>query len=290
MLKLRFHSCGSVVNRPFRVFRLFRGSIFDSSQLSSRVYVQSWLTPQNVLDGIARLGNSPVSWEPEAQAVRHASNPLSPSRGCGMASERGFLNRDHAEIFVIDCGRSAAMFLEVREHQNLSAFIYSPFDTPKGPDGVIFSESCPLNPPSNVSSPSLTAKTCFTPPRPLLATITPTTIQRRWRRGPAPQTLPTNRDLSNISGHANGRCLFKKETLAGDVRNPVQGQQGHGSKTGLDIPLLPDQRLATASATAREAGFRISASAVSRLRGRLFLARLPLALSDAEGQLAILEA
>jgi len=39
-------------------------------------------------------------------------------------------------VLAIDIGKQSAMILY---SETITDFIYSPFDTPKGPDGVIFS-------------------------------------------------------------------------------------------------------------------------------------------------------
>lgn len=39
-------------------------------------------------------------------------------------------------VLAVDMGKRLAIFLY---SATITAFIYSPFDTPKGPDGVIFS-------------------------------------------------------------------------------------------------------------------------------------------------------
>jgi hypothetical protein len=86
----------------------------------------------------------------------------------------------------------------------------------------------------------------------------------------------------------NGRCLFKKETLASHGCHSVERQQRHGTEIGFNPSRPWNQRLAQAPANAWEARFYFSKAAPRHICGWLLLARLPVALPDASRQSAIL--
>ena len=86
----------------------------------------------------------------------------------------------------------------------------------------------------------------------------------------------------------NGRCLFKTETLAGHGCHSVQRQQGHRIEISRNPSRKRHHWLAQASPIAGKARFCFSQTTARHICGRLFLARLPVALPDASRQPAIL--
>lgn len=85
-----------------------------------------------------------------------------------------------------------------------------------------------------------------------------------------------------------GRCLFKTETVASHGCHSVKRQQRNRIEIGLDPSRPWNRRLAQASPVAGEARFRFPQATSCHICGRLFLARMPVALPNAPNQLAIL--
>ena len=86
----------------------------------------------------------------------------------------------------------------------------------------------------------------------------------------------------------NGRCLFKTRKVASHGSHSVEGQQGHRIKIGLNPSRARNQRLAQASPAAGKTRFYFPQTPARRVCGRLLLAWLPVALSDAARQPALL--
>jgi len=87
-----------------------------------------------------------------------------------------------------------------------------------------------------------------------------------------------------IRSRINGRHIFKTKTLASHGCHTVERQQGHRIKIGVNPSCTRNQRLEAASAVARQPRFCFPPRAASRICGRLFLARLPKARTNARQQ------
>jgi hypothetical protein len=86
----------------------------------------------------------------------------------------------------------------------------------------------------------------------------------------------------------NGRCLFKTETVASHGCGSVERQQRNRIEISLNLPCQWDHWLAQALSFARKARFHFPQATPCRIRRRLFLAWLPVALPDAPDKSAIL--
>jgi hypothetical protein len=87
----------------------------------------------------------------------------------------------------------------------------------------------------------------------------------------------------------NGRHLFQTQTLASHGCHPVKRQQRHGIEIGFNPSLARNQGLAQAPPIAGQSGLHFPQAAPCGLCGRLLLARLPLALPDAQISKQLLE-
>ena len=91
-----------------------------------------------------------------------------------------------------------------------------------------------------------------------------------------------------VVGLPCGRCVHQEEALPDHGRHPLPWQQSYRAKTGVHPPGRGHNRLAPPSVDHRPPRFRLPPRASLRLRGRLLLARLPLALPHASGKPPIL--
>ena len=90
--------------------------------------------------------------------------------------------------------------------------------------------------------------------------------------------------LGRMHPRNDGRCLFKKETFAGDGCHPVKRQQRHRIEIGIHSSRTWNQRLAAAPAAAWEPRFRFPPRTARVVCGRLLLARLPKAWAKSRKQ------
>jgi hypothetical protein len=94
--------------------------------------------------------------------------------------------------------------------------------------------------------------------------------------------------MCGMAESADGRCFYQVKTLASDGSNPLDWKQRHGIETRRFVSPISHHWLASEQKAMWKTRFCFSEAKIGRIRGRLLLARMQIALAFAKIESALL--